>query len=140
MDGHALKKQRLNTIIHHPLHVYLGVTDIVSEEGRGALDIVARGPLINAAGVLHGGVVYTLCDVCAYAGLLSRLPDGKEAVTHDIQVSVMRAVREGEVVRFSSTLLKMGKSLCFLETTASVNGKLVAKATVTKSLIARSAL
>lgn len=137
MNGHALTKQRLNTIIHHPLHTYLGVTDISSEEGRGALDIVARGPLINAAGVLHGGVVYTLCDVCAYAGLLSRLPDDKEAVTHDIRVSVMRAVREGEVVCFRSSLLKMGRSLCFIETTATVNDKPVAKATVTKSLISR---
>lgn len=130
-------ENRLDKIINHPLHTYLGVTTITSEEGRGALDIVARGPLINAGGVLHGGVVYALCDVCAYAGLLSYLPEDKEAMTHDIQVSVMRPVQDGEVIAFRSTVLKMGRSLCFIETTASVNGKLVAKAMVTKSLISR---
>lgn len=128
-------KQRLDKIINHPLHVYLGVTGITSDQGRGAFDIVAKGPLINAAGVLHGGVVYALCDVCAYAGLLSLLPEDTEAVTHDIQVSVMRSVKDGAVVAFRSEVLKMGRSLCFLETAVYAEDKLVAKATVTKSLI-----
>ena len=131
-------KQRLDKIINHPLHAYLGVKDIQTEEGRGAFDIVAQGPLINAAGVLHGGVIYALCDVCAYAGLLSVMPDGVEAVTHDIQVSVMRAVQDGEVVAFRSNVLKLGRTLCFLETLVTVKGKPVARATVTKSLIPRS--
>lgn len=130
--------QRLKTIIDHPLHGYLGVTDILSEDGRGAFEIVAKGPLINSIGLLHGGVVYALCDVCAYAALLSVMPEGKDAVTHDIHVSVMRSAQEGDVVTFRADILKMGRSLCFIETVASVQDKPIARATVTKSLISKT--
>ena len=125
---------RLNKILALPLHQFLGVTALSSDAGRGALSITITENLINPAGILHGGVIYVLCDVCAYAGLLSLLDDGTEAMTHDIQISVMRSARLADVVDFQSEVVKMGKRICFIDVKATVNGEIIAAARVTKSI------
>lgn len=126
---------RLNKVIHHPLHQHLGITDITSEAGAGRFEIEVNDRIINPAGVLHGGVVYLLSDVCAYAGLLSLIDENTEAVTHDIQVSVMAPARLGQTVVFESRVVKLGKRLCFIEVVANVEGKTLATAKVTKSVL-----
>jgi uncharacterized protein (TIGR00369 family) len=129
--------ERLKAVIEHPLHKYLGISDVESKEGRGALTFTANEKFINPAGVLHGGVIYLLCDVCAYAGILSIIGPGKEAFTHDIHVSVIKAARIGDVVKIESYLIKMGKNLCFIDVTARVSGEIISTARVTKSLVSK---
>ncbi|MHB0774220.1 PaaI family thioesterase [Halomonas sp. WWR20] len=126
---------RLKAVLEHPLHRYLGIKTLESNQGQGRLVFDVNENAINPAGVLHGGVVYTLCDVCAYAGLLSELTSAQEAVTHDIHVSVMRAAKHGESVVVESRIVKQGRSLCFIDVTATSAGKLIATARVTKSII-----
>lgn len=121
--------------MHLPLHIYLGVENIVSSKGDGALDFFVADHLINASGVLHGGVVYTILDVCAYAGLLSVLSDDQEALTHDLHVSVMRSARAGDRVKVHSNLVKIGRTLCFINATAQVNDTIIVQASITKSII-----
>lgn len=128
-------QQRIETVLNHPLHRYLGLDDIDSVEGEATLAFTVNENTLNPAGVLHGGVVYTLCDVCAYAGLLSVLTDDEEAVTHDIHVSALRSAKFGDKVRVRSTLVKRGRSLCFIDVAAEVEGKLIATARVTKSIL-----
>ncbi|MEQ3694435.1 MAG: PaaI family thioesterase [Thalassolituus sp.] len=126
---------RLQKVVDHPLHQFLGVMDIVSYEGCGELTITVTDNLVNPAGLFHGGVVYVLSDVCAYAGLLSLLKDTEEAVTHDLHISVMRSAKLGDKVVFKSEVVKQGRQLCFLNVTATVNDKTIATARVTKSII-----
>ncbi|MDX1635905.1 MAG: PaaI family thioesterase [Marinobacter sp.] len=126
---------RLDKVINHPLHQHLGITSIRSEAGEGRFAIAVSERVINPAGMLHGGVVYLLSDVCAYAGLLSLLDAGTEAVTHDIQVSVMAPARLGDTVAFESRVVKLGKRLCFLEVVATVEGRVLATSKVTKSIL-----
>ncbi|WP_353247706.1 PaaI family thioesterase [Salinisphaera sp. T31B1] len=127
--------RRLEQVIAHPLHRHLGIDTIESDDGRARLSIVVGETTVNPAGVLHGGVLYLLCDVCAYAGLLSRLDPGVEAVTHDIHVSVMRAVRAGQVVVFESTPVRVGRRIAFIDVSARVDERVVAQARVTKTLV-----
>lgn len=126
---------RLNAIRELPFHRYLGVAELHADNGAGRLLFTVSEATVNPAGVLHGGVIYTLCDVCAYAGLTSMLAPGTEAVTHDIHVSVLRAAKLGEVVSMTSAPVKIGRSLCFLDVTAKVNDRIVATARVTKTLV-----
>lgn len=128
-------KKRLDAIRELPFHRYLGFEIVRAEEGEAELSFTVNDATINPAGVLHGGIVYTLCDVCAYAGLASVLPPEKEAVTHDIHVSVLRAAALGDVVSFVSHPVKIGRSLCFLDITATVAGRPIATARVTKTLV-----
>ena len=126
---------RLQNVLNHPLHQFLGVADIHSADGQGEIRITVTDELVNPAGIFHGGVVYVLSDVCAYAGLLSLLEDSEEAVTHDLHVSVLRPAKLGDEVVFRSDVVKRGRQLCFLDVTASVNEKVIATARVTKSII-----
>jgi uncharacterized protein (TIGR00369 family) len=125
---------RLNKILAHPLHKFLGVTSISSEAGRGAFSITLTDNVINSAGILHGGVIYALCDVCAYGGLVSLLDERTEAVTHDIQISIMRSAKFADVVDFQSEVIKRGKSICFIDVQVTVSGEVIASARVTKSM------
>lgn len=129
------RQQRIEAVLNLPLHRHLGVTRLESSDGEAELQFQVDENALNPAGVLHGGVLYMLCDVCAYAGLLSVLEDNEEAVTHDIHVSVMRSAGAGDRVVIRSKLLKRGRSLCFVDISASVGDKVIATARVTKSVI-----
>lgn len=128
-------EEKLAVVSNIPLHQFLGVTGLESAEGQARLNISVNENTANPVGVLHGGVAYTLCDVVGYAALLSVLPEGVEAVTHDIQVSVLRAARLGDTVEFAGRVVKAGQRIAFLDTEARVEGELVASARVTKSLL-----
>lgn len=126
---------RIKKVQNLPLHKHLGVGHIESADGKGRFTISVTDQVLNPAGVLHGGVIYVLCDVCAYAGLLSILDDRIEAVTHDIHISIMRSVPHGAQVAFSSEIIKMGKRLCFIAVTVTMEESIIATAKVTKSFI-----
>lgn len=125
---------RLKKVINHPLHRRLGITDIESEGGVGRFSIEVNEDSLNPGGMFHGGVLYLLCDVCAYAGMLSRMDELTEAVTHDIQVSVMRPAKLGDRIEFKSRVVRQGKRLCFIEVEATVDGDILGTAKVTKSM------
>lgn len=127
---------RIKAVIEHPLHKYLGISEIASTDGCGSLTFTAGEKLINPAGILHGGTIYLLCDVCAYIGILSILPAGKEAFTHDIHISMIRSAKLGDVVKINSRVTKLGRNLCFAEATATVAGDIIATARITKSVMA----
>lgn len=125
----------LPTVTHHPLHRAMGVTQIVASDGKAQIDVTVSDTTTNTAGVFHGGVVYTLCDMACYAALLSVLRDGENAVTHDIHVSMLRAARLGDRVQFSARVLKHGRSVAFMTAEAHSGEHLLARATVTKSIL-----
>lgn len=127
--------QRLEQVIAHPLHQHLGIETIESENGKARFAITVGNNAVNPAGVFHGGVLYLLCDVCAYAGLLSRLHAQTEAVTHDIHVSVMRPARAGETVVFESNPIRVGRRIAFIDVSVYVEQRLIATARVTKTLL-----
>jgi uncharacterized protein (TIGR00369 family) len=126
---------RLDAVRNLPLHRYMGVQRLSAEEGKGTLEFLVGANTVNPAGVLHGGVIYALCDVCAYAGLLSVLTPEQEAVTHDLHVSVMRPARDGEIVVINSIPVRVGRRIGFFDVTATVGDTLIATARVTKSIL-----
>ena len=129
--------ERLTKVINHPLHRHLGVTDIKSASGRGEIVLTITENTANPGGYFHGGVIYLLCDVCAYGGLLSLLDKYTEAVTHDIQVSVMQAMRIGDRVEFRSEVVRLGARICFIDVKVTSSDKIIATARITKSLLTR---
>lgn len=137
MPVNQATQQRILQVVNHPLHRHLGMTGARSENGRGSFVFSVGDATVNPAGALHGGVVYLLCDVCAYLGLLSILPEDQEAVTHDIHVSMLRGAARGDQVKIESHILKKGQNLCFLDVEATTKGERIATARITKSLIKR---
>jgi uncharacterized protein (TIGR00369 family) len=127
--------ERLSKIIEHPLHRFLGVTTIQSKSGKGTLSVKINDNTVNPAGAFHGGVIYVLCDVCAYCGLLSLIDDGTSAVTHDLQVSIMKSAKLGDIVDFNSKVVKLGRRICFIDVKVTLSGQIIASARVTKSIL-----
>lgn len=127
--------QRLKKNIDHPLHKDLGIESISAKNGVGIISVTLNTYAMNPDGRFHGGVIYLLCDVCAYSGLVSVLDADMDAVTHDIQVSIMKSAKVGDVVRFESKIVRLGKRLCFLEVVATLGDKVLATAKVTKSIL-----
>lgn len=134
----ALIKENLDSIINLPLHQQLGIQSISSKDGTGLFTIDANESVLNPGGSFHGGVHYLLADVCAYAGLLSILDDEIHAVTHNFQASILRPAYLGARITYRSHILKLGKTLAFVEVSASCEEKVIAKASVTKSLITKT--
>lgn len=126
---------RLDRIAAHPLHRQLGITDVRSADGHGAFAITVDEHSLNPAGMLHGGVLYLLCDVCAYVGLVSQLDNATEAVTHDLHVSVMRPARRGDRLDLRSHVVRLGRRIAFIDVAACVAAQSIATARVTKTLL-----
>jgi uncharacterized protein (TIGR00369 family) len=129
--------ERWRAVLDHPFHRYLGIRDIEATENGAVLKFTVSDQIVNVAGVLHGGAIYAVCDICAYSGVLNLLGPDQEAVTHDVHFSVLQKANAGDHVTVTSKVLKKGKSLCFIDVRAMVDGRLIATATVTKSLIKR---
>ena len=66
------------------------------------------------------------------------LADDREAVTHDRHHPVLRAAGRGDDVRMESRILKKGRSLCFIDVSATVSGQLIATARITKSIVRKT--
>lgn len=128
--------QFLPTVIEHPLHRAMGVEAIDAADGQSRIEVSVGAGMVNAAGMFHGGIVYTLCDMACYAALLSVLPEGENAATHDLHVSLMRAARIGDRVCFSGRVIRRGRSIAFMEAEARCRDQLLARATVTKTILA----
>ena len=125
----------LTAVESHPLHRYIGVETIHAEQGRAHFEITVGSNTVNTYGAFHGGVVYTLCDMACYAALMSELTDGEDAVTCDIHVSLLRAAKIGDRIRFQGKVIKRGRNLGFMESEAYLDEQLIARATVTKSIL-----
>lgn len=121
-------------LLAHPLHRYMGLESLEAADGRAAFEIVPGDVHVNLNGVLHGGIVYTLCDLAGFAALYTQLPAGCHAATHDLHVSVMQAGRRGERIRFTGEVLRLGRSTAFLRGAVYRDTTLLASATITKTV------
>lgn len=117
------------------LHRHLGIGPIHAQHGHAHFEITVGEALLNPAGALHGGVIYSLCDVACYCALLTLLAPHEEAATHDLQVSLLRGASAGQVLRFEGEVLKRGRQLAFGSAQVHADSKLLARAQVTKSII-----
>ena len=128
-------KRLLAAMEAFPLHAQFGFTLVEAADGRCHARCTVGEPHLNYGGVVHGGVMYLLLDVTAYCAALTILPEGQNATTHDLHVSMLRPTRSGDVLDLIGTVRKAGRTLTFIDAEAHVAGRLVASARVTKSLV-----
>lgn len=122
-------------ILGHPLHRALGLETIDAGQGRSRFEVLIGPDMVNVAGMFHGGIVYLLADLACFAAVLSELKDDEFAVTHDIHVSMLRAAKLGQRASFEARVLKLGRSVAFMEAQVRCGEELLARATVTKSIL-----
>lgn len=118
-----------------PLHRQFGFE--IVEHGAGTCHARCEvGPAhLNYGGVVHGGVMYLLMDVASYCAGMTLVPDGFSVTTHDFHASIMRPTPGGVVLDLHAQVQKPGRSVYFIDVKASVAGKPVASARVTKTVV-----
>ena len=128
-------KAIIKDVFSIPLHRYLGL-ELIRQNSEEAVIRINGGPnTLNLAGVVHGGVYYAMLDAACFLAALPLLEQGENMVTHDIHVSVMRPVPQGQDVDFRGVVKRRGRQLVFCEAEATSRGKLIAAASVTKSIV-----
>ncbi len=130
-------RERQQAVLDLPLNRHLGIRFDGLFDGVAKAHLICTPALSTFGGHLHGGALSSCCEVTGFLALLPQLEDFQHAVTHDIHVSLMRSVPAGERCDLSARVVRLGKTLAFLDVAASVNGELVASARITKSIIVR---
>ncbi len=118
-----------------PLNRHLGLT-FDGREGGVAFAHFVVAPELVAFSVLHGGAMYAVFDVMGLLALSPLLADDQHAATHDLHSQMMRTTAPGATVHLAARVLRHGRTLAFLDVQAEVDGKVVATAHITKSIVA----
>jgi len=90
----------------------------------------------NSAGVVHGGVLFTLADTAMGAALYPTLGPGETCATIEIKINYFKPVVAGVVV-CAGEIVNKGKTLANLEARVYVGEVLVAKANGSFSILRR---
>ena len=131
----VLFAERVATILSIALHRFLDVALLDPAEPNVGIAFPVEDAAVNNLGLLHGGVVTALLDVACYLALLPGLGADEHAVTHDLAVSLIRAVPRGARVEVRGHVVRRGSRIVFLRAEATVEGTVVAVAQVTKSVV-----
>ena len=117
-------------------HRFIGLTITGYGNGYCSIRVPVSENVLNPCGVVHGGIIYSLCDVAAYIAASTTLADDQLAVTSDINASLLSAAMQGSL-RVEANVIKVGKRICYLEARVTdTEGNLIAVSRVTKSIIA----
>ncbi len=122
-------------VLDVPLHRFVGLELVSQQPGKSHARVIAVPNTLNNVGVVHGGIYYALLDAAAYLAVIPLLRSDENAVTHDIHISVMRPVAEGQTLDLHGQVTRRGRTLIFAEAEARVGKKLIATARVTKSVV-----
>lgn len=126
---------RIEAVLAIPLHRFLGVELLDVDDPAAGIAFLVDEAAQNQVGVLHGGVVAALLDVASYLALSAHLGRDEHAVTHDLAVQLLRPVSGGSRVEVRGTVLRRGRAVAFLRADATVDGRVVAAAQVTKTVV-----
>jgi acyl-CoA thioesterase len=116
-----------------PFRDLVGVTYSEVRDGysRGTLEV--SGDVLNAAGSVHGGAIYTLADSGMGVALMSCLNEGEICATIENKIIYFKPVRSGTLV-CDSRVISRSKRIAAMESEVHNDGQLVAKAIGTFSI------
>lgn len=135
-----------STETHHPhsnqntgerlgLETFFGMSEYEVRDGKTFCRFKIEERHANLMGNMNGGVIYAASDMVGYNALLAVLPHDKGAVTADIQVSMLRGGRVGDTVEMVAQVIKVGRTLAFIEVESFIAGKLIATTKLTKAVL-----
>jgi acyl-coenzyme A thioesterase 13 len=115
---------------------FAGLELLSLDGGRARARLTVDESVENFTGNLHGGASATLVDFLGTAAIISADRDGRPGVSTDLNVSFYSAGRHGDVVIVEAQVLKVGRTLGFVEVTLKRerDGALIASGRMTKFL------
>ncbi len=125
----------IRTVLGLPLHRSLGLRLAIEGDPSSGVEMTVGPDTMNPAGVLHGGLVPLILDVACFLQVLPRLTPETHAVTVSTTASVIAAAREGDVVRATARVDRLGRTHAFLSGQLMVGDKVVATGQVVKAVV-----
>jgi len=118
-----------------PFHQLIGIRLVRIHRDGVTIDCKLRPELLNASGVLHGGVTATLADAAVGMAITQRAGRAGAATTVEMKLNYLRPV-SGRKITARARLLRMGSTLCVGRVDMFDDGKeLVSTALVTYMLL-----
>lgn len=118
-----------------PLHKYIGVKLVDPQQRHLGCTFVVNPAIEGREGQLNGGVLSLVLDAVAYLALEPSLAENEDAVSHDLHISMLKGVMSGQTVHLKGELVQRGKRVAFVNAEARADGRLVATARITKSIL-----
>lgn len=125
----------LDQVLSLPLHRSLGLRPVVEGDPAAGIELTVGPATVNPSGVLHGGLVPLFLDVTCFLTLLPQLPPGQHAVTVSTTSSIIAVAREGDVVRVTAQVDRLGRTHAFISGRLAVGDKVVATGQVVKAVV-----
>lgn len=94
-----------------PLMEAMGIAVVEAEPGRVAMTCTPRGPHLNLAGAVHGGVLSTLLDCATGFAVHTTLPAMATAPHVAVAYQFLRAGRAGVELRCEGAVIRRGTRL-----------------------------
>lgn len=116
-----------------PFRELVGVTFTKVENGYSHCVLEVDKKLLNPAGIVHGGAIYTLADSGMGAALYSFLDEEELFLTVEANIFYLKAVPSGTLTCESKVVHK-GRRTAVMEAEIRNEGQLVAKAMGTFSI------
>lgn len=116
-----------------PFRDLVGVTFTKVEGGYSHCAVEVKKKLLNPAGIVHGGALYTLADSGMGAALFSLVDGGELFLTVETSVFYFKAVSSGTLT-CESRVVHKGKRVAVMEAEIKNGERLVAKAVGTFSI------
>jgi len=114
----------------------LGMRAVESSPAHVVVELDWSPDLLTAGGLLHGGAVMALADSAGGLAAFLNLPDGAVGTsTIESKTNFISGVKEGDTLRATSTPLHVGGMTIVIETTLTVDDRLVGKTTQTQTVL-----
>jgi len=118
----------------NPFGELIGLNFSQLENGHSRCALQVSDKLLNPNRVLHGGVIYSLADTGMAGALYPDLDEDESCVTVEISIVYLAAVTTGTLT-CNTRLVHRSKRIAILQSEVENDGRLVAKALGTYSVI-----
>jgi acyl-CoA thioesterase len=119
--------------VFSPFRDLVGVTFTKVDDGYSHCVLEVDKKLLNPAGIVHGGALYTLADSAMGAALFSSVGEGEMFLTVETSIFYFKAVSSGTLT-CESKVVHRGKRIAMMEAEIRNDGQTVAKAVGTFSI------
>ncbi|WXG41186.1 MAG: PaaI family thioesterase [Candidatus Freyarchaeum deiterrae] len=117
-----------------PFYDYLGMEVVDVRNCYAKLRIPWRKELLQVQGLIHGGVLATLCDSAVGVALLTSLDPEDITVTIELNVNYLLPVRAGEIVA-EGRILHRGRRTALGDVEVMNEGNIVCHSSATYMII-----
>lgn len=93
----------------------LGISPVEQKKGNSRLKLKIKKEHLNHGGIVHGGVLSSLCDVALADAVHTMLKPGQWCVTIQLNIEYMQPAYLGEILYGFGKIKRIGNTLAFVD-------------------------